>query len=111
MHEVHTPCLSADAKRQPRIDVARRRKTDERHGQRLVERIGCTRRVVEAEKAHVDSALREGRQERQQVAFGTADSSDAVDVQDLHCGLRRRRSAQSIALAARSASRKSVETR
>ena len=84
VHDVGVPRLSANAQRQPRIDVTRRGDPGERHGQRLVERVRCARRVVEPEEAHVDSALRERRQQRQKMPFGAADPADAMDVQDLH---------------------------
>ncbi len=110
VHEIGLPRLPPGVQRQPGIEVTRRGNADVRHAQRVVERIGCARRVVEPEKAHIDSALRERRQEGQKMSLGSTDASDAVDVQDLH-QRRRRLSTQSIALAARRAITKSVAMR
>ena len=111
VHEIRRASRSANASRQTQVEIARRWDALGRDTERVVERIGRTGRIVEAEKADVDSALRERGQQRQQVALGPADAADSMNVENLHARRRRRESAQSSAAAASSAIRKSVATR
>jgi hypothetical protein len=111
VHEVGLARQPADREREPRVEVARGGKSLVRDGQCVVERVGCARRVVETEEAHVDAELGKRRQQCQQMPFGPADAADAVDVDDLHVRGRRRVSTHCNAAAASSAIRKSVETR
>jgi hypothetical protein len=82
--EVGVPGGAGDLDGQPRVDVSRCRGPLEGHRQLLVERVGLPRRVVQAEEADVDASLRERRQQREQVPLGAADSTDPVNVQDVH---------------------------
>src|SRR5439155_13008032 len=79
----------------------------------LIDRVGRPRPVVEPEKADVGAALGERRQQRQQVPFRAADSSDPVDVQNPHvrCVRARRSQSQTSAVPASNAIRKSHATR
>ena len=53
-----------------------------------VERLAVVGGVVDPDEHDVDAALREGRQQREQVALGAADPPHAVDVRDPHAGRR-----------------------
>ena len=74
------------------------------------ERIRRARRVVEPEEADVDTALGECAAIKE-MALGTADPADSVNVHDLHRRSRHLPNAHSSAAAARRAIRKSVATR
>ena len=105
------------AAREQRVDVARARKTLERHiplGEHGVERLRRRSRVVEPEEACVDVSRAERRQQLEDVSFRAAYSPDPLDVQDLHrwstgCERRARTHDQpwTMAVAASRASRKS----
>ncbi len=109
--EVCLPGRTANAPREGRIQVTRCIQPLVRNGRRRVERIRSARRIVEPQEAHVDTALAQRGQQRQQMPFRAADSADPVDVQNLHALLNRRPSSRSNTAAARSAIRKSVGTR
>jgi hypothetical protein len=111
VHEIGRPGGTAYPKSETRIQVTGCRYPLERNGQRLVERIRRARRVVQPEKADVDTAFGQCRQEREQMPFGSADPADPVNVENLHRREARRASAQSTAAAAGRAMRKSVATR
>ena len=111
VHEVGPAGRVPHAHRQQWIEVARRGQPLERHAQRRVERIGRAPRIVEAEEADLDAALRERREQGQEMALRAADAADAVDVEDVHGTRRRRPSTRSKTAAASSARRKSVGIR
>ncbi len=119
VNEVRPECAHhvEHAAREQRVDVARARETLERDvtlGERGVEGLRRRSRIVEPEEACVDVSRAQRRQELEDVSLRAAYSPDPLDVEDLHLrstGFERRARTHdqpwTIAVAARSASRKS----